>query len=266
MDAVKKPESLVAGSALVVTLASAAYLNKQQNKIKEDVAEITEHLTTTISELRSEQDVTSKHDKHIIMLSEGIKQLNILKSEHNETFEYISQILSDRDKIIEGLVESVSEIQNILTEKEGELTTDNVLNLIDSPSHPFQGNGIHSNRKRQVMQSRRVNEQRHNFEDERIKNSYNHRAEENNHRAEENNVPDRSHHHHRQNNSNGDNRSFSHNENPRENVRTVERPERSQVFGISNVRESNNSSNGNISDPDEDDIEAQMRMAREKRR
>ena len=131
MDAAKKPESLLAGAALVTALTTAIYLNKQQNSLNTQIDEIKDHLTSAISEVKQDHDKLDKHDKHIGILADGVRQLNTLKIEQSELFEYFYQVLMDRGKVIEALVESVSEIQSLMVENGTEFKNGSIRDLVD---------------------------------------------------------------------------------------------------------------------------------------
>ena len=131
MDAAKKPESLLAGGALVTALTTAIYLNKQQNSLSTQIDEVKEHLASSISELKQDHDKLDKHDKHIAILADGVRQLNALKIEQSELFDYFYQILMDRGKVIEALVESVSEIQSLMVKNGTEFKNGSIRELVD---------------------------------------------------------------------------------------------------------------------------------------
>lgn len=131
MDTAKKPESVLAGGALVTALTTAIYLNKQQNSLNTRIDDVESHLASTISELKRDHDTLSKHDKHIVILADGVRQLNTLKIEQTELFEYFYQVLMDRGKVIEALVESVSEIQSIMVKNGTEFKNGSIRDLVD---------------------------------------------------------------------------------------------------------------------------------------
>ena len=122
----KNPTNLVAGSALLASITTSAYLTKQMGEITEQVDEIKNHLTSAIAEIKSEKDSLEKHENHIAILGRAVKQLNELKKEQNYTFESIIQSLNERGKTVDMLISSVSEIQDILI-KEGKLKEGNIL-------------------------------------------------------------------------------------------------------------------------------------------
>ena len=131
MEAAKKPESLVAGGALVTALTTAVYLNKQHNSLSSQVDEVKDHLASTISELKQEHDKIDKHEKHISTLADGVRQLNALKIEQSEMFDYFYQVLMDRGKVIEALVESVAEMQAVMVENGTKFKNGSIRDAVD---------------------------------------------------------------------------------------------------------------------------------------
>lgn len=131
METAKKPESLVAGGALITALTTAVYLNKQQNAISTQVDEVKDHLSSTISELKQEHDKLEKHEKHISTLAEGVRQLNALKIQQTEMFDYFYQVLIDRGKVIEALVESVAEMQAVMVENGTQFKNGSIRDVVD---------------------------------------------------------------------------------------------------------------------------------------
>jgi hypothetical protein len=178
MDAAKKPESLLAGGALVTALTTAIYLNKQQNSLNTRIGDVESHLASTISELKQDHDALSKHDKHITILADGVRQLNTLKIEQSELFEYFYQVLMDRGKVIEALVESVSEIQSIMVENGTEFKNGSIRDLVDfseqdSLADMPKNNNIQRSRQipldhRQANSSAQHNPRMNEFEDGRF--------------------------------------------------------------------------------------------------
>lgn len=131
MDTAKKPASLVAGGALITALTTAVYLNKQQNMLSGQIDEIKDHLSSAIGELKNGHDRVDRHEKHISTIAEGVRQLNALKMEQNEMFEYFYQVLMDRGKVIEALVESVSEIQEAMVKNGTKFKNGPIRDVVD---------------------------------------------------------------------------------------------------------------------------------------
>lgn len=124
MDAAKKPETLIAGGALVVTILTGTYLNNQQNKINESIDDISKHLSSTIDEMESNKNMSSRHGNHIDKLAKGIKQLNQLGRSHSKMFDDISKAINNRDIVISDLSIAVSELQNIMLGRGDNSSTD----------------------------------------------------------------------------------------------------------------------------------------------
>ena len=55
MESIKKPETLLAGGALVTSVGTAVYFHKQIGSIREDMIKISDHLTAAIRKLNDNQ-------------------------------------------------------------------------------------------------------------------------------------------------------------------------------------------------------------------
>ena len=113
MDTIKKPETLIASSALLISGSTAIYFHKQNSAIKEDIVKLSDHLTTAIRKLNDNQI----HGTHISQLGEAVKQLNSLGMRHNQLLEGLIQSLDDRDRVIDGISGAVYEMQKAMREQ-----------------------------------------------------------------------------------------------------------------------------------------------------
>lgn len=113
MDAIKKPETVIAGGALLTSVGTAVYFHRQIGAINEDVLKISEHLAATVRKL-SDNEI---HSTHIAQLAQAVKELNSLGMRQGQLLDGIQQSMDYRDRVIDEQGNAITEIQRLLSEE-----------------------------------------------------------------------------------------------------------------------------------------------------
>ncbi len=138
MDSLKKPEMLVSGTSLAVSLAVAIYLSRRVTALEEQIETVASNLATTVQTIGQDHGHGSTDQ-----LIQVVRTINASVQEQSFTIEDIT-------KVLESQSDAIEEIQDLLSSDDKKITA-KVVRLFDDRGYvPRKRRGRARPRRRHV--------------------------------------------------------------------------------------------------------------------